>query len=83
MKIRNGFVSNSSSSSYIVRIKDTTWDEFCDLVLADKGSYYYSYELSQEIDKAIMSYEENIKEYKENKLQEITVENSCSQHGCH
>lgn len=28
MKIRNGFVSNSSSSSYIIKIYDTGFDEF-------------------------------------------------------
>lgn len=28
MKIRNGFVSNSSSASYIVRVKSLTYDEF-------------------------------------------------------
>lgn len=66
MKIRNGFVSNSSSSSYIVRVKNTTWDEFCDLVSADKG-FYYGDELIQEINKEIKRYEESIKEAKEDK----------------
>ena len=32
MKTRNGFVSNSSSSSYIVEIGNTTWTEFVDNV---------------------------------------------------
>ena len=66
MKIRNGFVSNSSSSSYIVRVKDTTWDEFCNLVVADKG-FYYREELVHEIDEEIVRFETSIKEAKEDK----------------
>ena len=66
MKIRNGFVSNSSSSSYIVRIKDTTWDEFCDLVSGDKG-FYYREELVQKIDEEITRYETYINETKDDK----------------
>jgi len=32
MKIRNGFVSNSSSSSYIVNIKNISMSKFCDIL---------------------------------------------------
>jgi len=45
MKIRNGFVSNSSSSSYIVKIRDTYWDEFCDIVAANDGGFQFGQEI--------------------------------------
>lgn len=32
MKIRNGFVSNSSSASYIVKIRDIDFFKFCDII---------------------------------------------------
>ena len=56
MKIRNGFVSNSSSSSYVVRIRDTYWDEFCDIVVNSKG-FSMKDELLMEIDKEIKDIE--------------------------
>jgi len=61
MKIRNGFVSNSSSSSYIVKIRDTYWDEFCDIVVA--GDYSYTKDnLLKEIETDITRFEGYIKE---------------------
>jgi len=35
MKTRNGFVSNSSSSSYIVKIKDISFNDFCERLQVD------------------------------------------------
>ena len=40
MKTRNGFVSNSSSASYIVRIHDTNIQDFCDAI-AQEFQYDY------------------------------------------
>ena len=61
MKIRNGFVSNSSSSSYIVKIRDTYWDEFCDIVVDGNNSYMKD-NLLKEIDEDIVRFEGYIKE---------------------
>ena len=61
MKIRNGFVSNSSSSSYIVKIRDTYWDEFCDIVESNKGSDS-SEELISEIDKCLKEEQKSAQE---------------------
>jgi hypothetical protein len=41
MKIRNGFVSNSSSSSYIVTLKNKTFKEFASNFLAEGDFYDY------------------------------------------
>lgn len=40
MKIRNGFVSNSSSASFIVNIHDTTIQEVCEMI---SEHFTYSY----------------------------------------
>jgi hypothetical protein len=42
MKTRNGFVSNSSSASYIVKIKDINFEEFCERIMRE----YQWYELN-------------------------------------
>ena len=45
MKLREGFVSNSSSASYIVRIKNISLQEFCDRLAPE----YYQDELNIKI----------------------------------
>lgn len=40
MKIRNGFVSNSSSASYIVRIKDINFSDFSKLISEEFTTFY-------------------------------------------
>jgi hypothetical protein len=63
MKIRNGFVSNSSSSSYVVKIRDTTKKEFCDFIYAEKGiGYGYDYDtIIQKLDEDIKHNKQEIK----------------------
>jgi hypothetical protein len=75
MKTRNGFVSNSSSSSYIVRIKDTKWDEFCDIVTREKG-WYFEDELLGEVNAGIEKCNKSIETANANKddaLSQLTL----------
>ena len=41
MKIRQGFVSNSSSASYIVKIDNISFYDFCDKIQAEYGFHDY------------------------------------------
>jgi len=67
MKIRNGFVSNSSSSSYIVQIKNTSWEEFCNIMTSSKG-FYWAEELRVEIDEEIKKQKKYMSDAKGNKM---------------
>lgn len=63
MKIRNGFVSNSSSSSYIVKIRDTSKEEFAE-AMRDVWPYFFYENLMSRLDKDIDFFSKAIEEEK-------------------
>lgn len=65
MKTRQGLVSNSSSSSYIITIQNISWDSFCSRLLEEYGFYDFF-----DINYIVHQLEEKIKSKKEDILKE-------------
>jgi len=63
MKIRTGFVSNSSSASYIVKIKDIDFEDFISSLKSNPESFYYKYFSLPVLEDKLKRLEEMSKKY--------------------
>jgi hypothetical protein len=63
MKTRQGFVSNSSSASYIVKIQGISFEDFCGTLHGEYGCFEFSLEsLKSEINKRLVKAKEYLED---------------------